>query len=292
MRDTTKAFGVFCLSSSTGLFLYWTMFLVSNFLKVQRFGIEIPNVNISTGVVGAVSVALFALGIISLRSKTCKTLVLVRKPQGKVGSILRADYASTYKKAGQSGSNLKSAIEAPKPRRYLRTKHTLGFVLLMNACIIAMTTGYVLTGLAMGTFSPLMVVCSQSMQPTFNYGDLIVIRGGPAENVEVGDIIAFNVPSPYDQLAASPTVHRVVEKWTENEKVYFKTKGDSNPSADSWEVPAENVVGRYTQFKIPYVGSVVIFLKTPLGVTFLISAVASVFLYSYYKKKGKNESVG
>jgi signal peptidase I len=290
MRDTTEAFGVFCLSSSTGLFLYWTMFLLSSFSRVQRFGLEIPNVNISTGVIGAVSVALFAFGIISLRSKNREPLMLARNSQGKVVSILRADYASTGKKAGQSGSNIRSAIKAPQQNKHLGTKPGFGLIFIVSGCIVALTTGCLLTGLAIGTFSPIMVVCSQSMQPTLEYGDLIVIRGGQAENVEVGDVIAFNVPSPYDQLAASPTVHRVVEKLTENGEVYFKTKGDSNPSADSWEVPTENVVGEYTQFKIPYVGSVALFFRTPLGVTFLIFAIASFFLYSYYKKR--RECVG
>ena len=103
--------------------------------------------------------------------------------------------------------------------------------------------------------------------------------------MKIGDIIAFRVPPPYDKIAASPTVHRVVEKWTENEKVYFRTKGDGNPSDDQWKLPAENVIGEYAQVKLPYLGFVAIFLKTPLGVSLLGLALASVFLYGYYKKK-------
>jgi signal peptidase len=260
------------------------MFLISNFMRVQRFGIDVPNINFSTGVIGAVSVALFTLGVISVRSKACEKLVLVRNAEGKVCSILRSEYPSTHKKAEQSVLDLKSAIEAPKLRLHLKTRHILGI-----AVLIAIVSGYALIGLAMGMFSPIMAVSSQSMRPTFDYGDIIVVRGEKAENVEVGDIIAFTVPPPFDRLAASPTVHRVVEKWVENDKTYFKTKGDGNPSADSWKLPAENVVGEYTQLKVPYVGSVAIFLKTPVGLALLNLAAVSGLLYSYYKKKEKNE---
>jgi signal peptidase I len=284
MRNSTKAFGVFCLSSSTGLFLYWIMFLISHFMRVQRFGIDVPNINFSTGVVGAVSVALFTLGIFSVRSKTCEKLVMVRNAGGKVCSILRSEYPSANRKPEQSMFDLESAMKAPKLRLHLKTRHILGI-----AALTAIVSGYALIGLTMGMFSPIMAVSSQSMTPTFNYGDLIVVRGEKAENVEVGDIIAFTVPAPFDRIAASPTVHRVVEKWVENDKTYFKTKGDSNPSADSWKLPAENIVGEYAQLKVPYVGSVAIFLKTPVGLALLNLAAASGLLYGYYKKKEKNE---
>lgn len=280
MKNMTKAFGVLCLSFSSGLLLYWTMFLISNFLRVQRFGVELPSINFSTGIIGAVSVALFAFGIISVRSKTCRKLVLVRNAEGRVGSIINTEYASAHKKADVTTFNPRSAIEAPKIGKNHKTKHILAI-----AVLTAIVSSYAIMGLAMGTFSPIMAVSSISMQPTFNYGDLIVIRGGQAENVEIGDIIAFNAPPPYDKLAASPTVHRVVEKWTENEKVYFRTKGDANLSDDQWKLPAENVIGEYAEVKLPYLGTVAIFLKTPLGLSLLGLALASVFFYGYYKKK-------
>ena len=256
------------------------MFLLSTFSKVQRFGVQIPNVNLSTGIIGAVSVALFASGILCLRSKPSNTVVLVRNPRGTIGAILRTDHVAPYNKTGQSNPTRKSAIEAPKPRTHRKTKHVLEFVL-----VTAPIMGYVLMGLALSTFSPIMAICSQSMQPTFTPGDLIIIRGVQVENVEVGDIIAFHVPSPYDSLAGSPTVHRVVDKREENTQVYFTTKGDSNPSADAWHVPAENVIGEYAQFKVPYMGAVTLFLRTPLGVTCLAVMVASIFLYNHYRKK-------
>jgi signal peptidase len=127
------------------------------------------------------------------------------------------------------------------------------------------------------------------MQPALNYGDLILMKGESVDSVDVGDVIAFNVPSPYDKVASSPTVHRVVEKWKENGEIYFGTKGDGNSDADAWSVPAENVIGVYAQFKLPYVGSLVIFLKSPLGLASLALALALVCVYSYYNKKVRHK---
>jgi signal peptidase I len=267
-----------------GIILYWTMFLISYFMRITRFGVEIPNINTSTGIIGAVCVALFTFGIISVRSKPCKTLVMLRNADGKV-SILQAERSITKGKAKQLTPATKFGIKAPKTAKHSKAKYALG-----SAALTAPILGYALIALMMGTYLPLMTVSSQSMQPTLNQGDLIVLKGEQAENINVGDVVAFNVPSPYNKLASSPTIHRVVEKCTKNEETYFKTRGDNNNDADTWEVPEENVVGKYSQFRIPYIGFIVIFLKTPLGLALLVLTVAFAFVYDHYKKKRMNET--
>jgi signal peptidase len=265
------------------------MFLLSNFLRIQRFGTEIPNVNLSTGIIGGICAALLTLGTISLRSKSTATLVMVRTAEGRVGSIVKADYSAIQLKAGTMELGVKTAARIPLFRNHRRIKYFVGV-----AALVLMVSSYLMTGVLMGFTlqqvvlagsSPLMVVSSQSMQPALSYGDLILMRGKEASNVAVGDVIAFSVPSPYDKVAASPTVHRVVEKWSENGEIYFKTKGDNNSEADAWIVPSENVIGVYAQSKVPYVGSAVIFLKSPLGLATLALILALVFVYGYYKKK-------
>ncbi len=291
LNNIAKTFGVLCLSAGTGLFLYWAMFLLSNFLRVQRFGTEIPNVNLSTGIIGGICAALLALGVISLKSKSASTLVMVRSAEGRVSSIIRADHATVQLKATPMKLDLKTVSRMSRLRNHRNMKYVVGV-----AAVAVVIGSYLTTGVLMGFTlqqivvsgsSPLMVVSSQSMQPALNYGDLLLMRGESAENVVIGDVIAFNVPSPYDKVASSPTVHRVTEKWTENGQIYFRTRGDGNADADAWIIPAENVIGVYTQFKVPYVGSLVIFLKSPLGIALLTSVLALVFVYSYYRKRSR-----
>ncbi len=269
------------------------MFLMSNFMRVQRFGIEIPNLNYSTGIIGAVCTALLAFGAISLRSKTPSTLAMARTAEGRISAIVQTDYNKIQLKANHMKLGPKTVSKMPQLRKRGRMKFiaeiaTLA-VLVSSYPLTALAMGFTLQQVVIAGSSPLMVISSQSMQPILSYGDLILMRGEKAENLGTGDIIAFNVPSPYDKVASSPTVHRVVDKWSKNGEIYFKTKGDSNSDADAWFVPAENVVGAYAQFKIPYVGSLVIFLKSPLGLASLILGLALVFLYGYYKKKEKHE---
>jgi|SRR3990170_6348000 len=294
MKNSSKSFGILCLSSGTGLLLYWTMFLLSNFFRAQRFGVDVPNMNVSTGIIGSICIALFAFGVINVGSKPTKTIVLVRTPEGKVSSIFNTDYGLANAKANFLRLGVKLAPKPPQPRKRVKTKCVLGIVALT-----ALVGSYPLTALAMGfriqdivsgSGSPLMVVSSQSMQPTLNYGDIIVMKAEKAEDIGVGDVIAFNVPSPYDRLSPSPTVHRVVGKWSDNGEFYYKTKGDSNSDNDAWNVTAATVAGEYTQLKVPYVGSLVIFLKSPLGLASLTLTFVSFLLYGYYRKKERSEA--
>ena len=63
----------------------------------------------------------------------------------------------------------------------------------------------------------------------------------------------------------------------EGGEVYFRTKGDNNPSADAWRIPSGNLIGRYVG-RIPYVGLPFLFLKTPTG----IAAAALMLLWIFY----------
>jgi len=262
-----------------------------------------PEVNASTGIIGAVCVALFTMGIISVKAESIismkarptRTLVLVRNTKGKVTSILQAENGRvTSGKATATPVNLKPDLQAPQPRKNGKAKYLLGTAILIalvsGYASTAFLMGYTVQDLTSGMCSPIMVVASQSMQPILNDGDVIFVRREQAENIEPGDIIAFNVPSPYDKLAPSPTVHRVIEKWTENGEIYFKTRGDNNDGADSWNVPAKNVIGEFTNIKISYIGFIFIFLRSPLGLASVTVTLALSIFYDYYQKRRNHKS--
>jgi len=58
----------------------------------------------------------------------------------------------------------------------------------------------------------------------FSMGDAFVVRGVPAEEIEIGDIIVYSVPQRKD-----PIIHRVVAIGDYNGRLTFFTKGDANP---------------------------------------------------------------
>lgn len=129
--------------------------------------------------------------------------------------------------------------------------------------VISVTLSY-----ALKVDNPVAVVISGSMEPVYYRGDIIVIKGTNPENIQIGDIIVYK--RPYQDI---PIVHRVINIIEENEKLYFVTKGDNNPSEDTYfengtkypGVPDHAVVGK-SLFKIPKLGYVTIFFKRLIGV--------------------------
>jgi signal peptidase I len=112
------------------------------------------------------------------------------------------------------------------------------------------------------TDHPILAVASGSMEPVLYAGDLILIEGvDNAADIHVdtkdaeqpGDIIVFY---RYDELI----VHRAVEKTLNSDGTYsFKTWGDNNGWPDGRPVKESEIVGRYIDFKIPWLGNIALF---------------------------------
>lgn len=131
-----------------------------------------------------------------------------------------------------------------------------------------------------------VIVLSGSMEPTYRVGSIIYYKDTPFEQIEVGDPITFHGEDS-DVLVT----HRVVEKLeTERE---FGTEGDANGSRDPGTVSYENVVGKATQFCIPYAGYFVNYGKQPAA----IAAMAAILLLGMladhlYKEEEKEAKDG
>lgn len=92
------------------------------------------------------------------------------------------------------------------------------------------------------TDTPVVAVFSNSMVPTYDKGDMIIVQGGT--NISVGDIVVYDA-SGYKY----PIIHRILNV-TANGVV---TKGDHNLSPDPWVTPLSKVHGKAI-FRIPYLG--------------------------------------
>lgn len=111
-----------------------------------------------------------------------------------------------------------------------------------------------------GRVFPLLVVKSGSMEPTLMVGDVILIdENVKPEDIKTGrdgDVIVFYKPGSNELI-----VHRAVARIDGG----FLTKGDANPGTDFWSpIPPENIVGRWTGFKLPYwtgIGYASLFLR-------------------------------
>ena len=125
-----------------------------------------------------------------------------------------------------------------------------------------------------------MIVLTDSMYPSIQKGDLIIVKETDAERLQEGDVISFYDP---DSAANSVVTHRIVRVDYAN-GLSFVTKGDANNAEDT-PVPAANVVGLY-QTKIKGAGNVAMFLQTPAGLVVCVG-VPLILLVVYELLRGR-----
>lgn len=116
------------------------------------------------------------------------------------------------------------------------------------------------------------IVLTGSMEPNLNINDLIVVKGVKEEDIKVGDIITF-----HEKNSVQTVTHRVIEIKNENGKVFYRTKGDNNNTADKDPVTYNEIDGKIL-FKLDKFGVIVTELFTGTGLIVLF-----LFLFiSYY----------
>ncbi|RLI31591.1 signal peptidase I [Candidatus Bathyarchaeota archaeon] len=150
------------------------------------------------------------------------------------------------------------------------------------------------------TSQPILAVTSESMKPTLNVGDLIVVKGVSIGEVlkdfnnGVEDIVVFYAYTPNNLKNPTVIVHRVVGVVWVDGKPYLKTKGDNNPIADPWlgtpGLPEENLVGKVVAV-IPMVGWLILFFKSPYGV-FTISLCLAFYIFTLIFRARKAKRIG
>ena len=83
----------------------------------------------------------------------------------------------------------------------------------------------------------IITVSSDSMSPTLVLGDTLVIEPIAIENIEEGDIIAF------DTHDTGILAHRVSEIFEKDGEIGLDTKGDHNEEPDLWSIYDEDLIG-------------------------------------------------
>lgn len=107
------------------------------------------------------------------------------------------------------------------------------------------------------------IVLSGSMEDAIKTGAVAYVDTNiKAEEIKVGDIIAFNT-------GAKQVTHRVVSINSDNS---FTTKGDANSVVDINSVKFSNYLGK-TIFSIPYLGYLLSIFQTKIGYAILIVIV-------------------
>lgn len=118
------------------------------------------------------------------------------------------------------------------------------------------------------------IILSGSMEPILSIDDLVFTK--KTEEIKVGDIVAF-----YDENGKR-VMHRVVEMKDDN----IITKGDANNTLDK-SITKNQIEGVYVG-KIKYVGKIIKFIKSPLGLLTSFLLITLILFFPSIKKEIKN----
>ncbi|WP_242319818.1 signal peptidase I [Bacillus cereus group sp. BfR-BA-01349] len=106
-------------------------------------------------------------------------------------------------------------------------------------------------------------------------GSIIAIEPNKdGSKYQKGDVITFKEK---DQKIIT---HRIIGVKDTNGKVMYETKGDNNNGPDLEPVLAENVVGKYADITVPYVGYLLNYANSKAGAALLL-IIPGVFLLGY-----------
>ena len=111
-------------------------------------------------------------------------------------------------------------------------------------------------------------ISTNSMSPSINIGDVIVVKNVEVEQINIGDIITF-------QKNGEKITHRVSDIQKTEEGISYITKGDNNNLEDSEKITYDNIDGKYV-LKIPFLGHIITFFQNQIIV--LISLLVLLIL--------------
>ena len=145
---------------------------------------------------------------------------------------------------------------------------TFVLVLVLAAAVALAVVPKALDGAA-------LTVLTGSMVPTYDPGDVVVVRGveDAARDVQVGDVVSFQ-PFPEDPTLVT---HRVVSKLFTSEGTRFVTRGDANGADDEPLRPEQ--VKAVAVYHVPWVGSVSLWLGQRRG-TVVLAAAGALLVYA------------
>lgn len=162
-----------------------------------------------------------------------------------------------------------------KALNILVTTILVGIVILAGGLNIAARASKDRTPTILGR--KVLSVLSGSMRPALGVGDVVVVRPlSPTDPIKDGDIITYR-SNAGDQNGMLIT-HRVISTVLVNGKpTAFITKGDANDSPDVSPIKREQVMGVY-QFRVPYMGYLSAFIRTPLGILLVLILPSLLFI--------------
>ena len=116
-------------------------------------------------------------------------------------------------------------------------------------------------------------IISQSMEPTINKHDIVIVNKVNEEDIKTNDIITFKINNEI-------ITHRIVSIDKENYNYIYTTKGDNNEVSDIEKIDYNQIEGKVIA-TIPKIGAILTILKNKI----VFAIILILLIISYYWQK-------
>ncbi len=123
------------------------------------------------------------------------------------------------------------------------------------------------------------MVMTGSMKPTYNIGDLIIVKEVAERELHAGNVITYSVGNSAETIS-----HRIIEITYENGKKEYKTKGDNNNSVDTDLVSFDKIQGKII-CKVSNVGLIISKITTGTGIAIILRIVSLNYICTNRKEE-------
>ena len=123
-------------------------------------------------------------------------------------------------------------------------------------------------------------IVSESMEPTLEINDVVVVKTCEATQLQKGDIITF-------QQDGRIISHRILDITKDKKIIKFRTKGDNNEIPDSDLIPESQVYGKVV-FSIKKIGKIISYIQNIRGLINIVFFVIIVYILVSLRDKQKN----
>ena len=123
-------------------------------------------------------------------------------------------------------------------------------------------------------------IVSESMEPTLEINDVVVVKTCEATQLQKGDIITF-------QQDGRIISHRILDITKDKKIIKFRTKGDNNEIPDSDLISEGQVYGKVL-FSIKKIGKIISYIQNIRGLINIVFFVIIVYILVSLRDKQKN----
>jgi len=140
---------------------------------------------------------------------------------------------------------------------------------------------------------PVLAVVSTSMLPTLNVGDLLIVQGTAAKDINAnygtGDIVIFK---PDESNPEYRVVHRAVKKENKTDGYWITTHGDNNPPGEE-RFNEKQLIGKVIA-RVPYLGNLSLLTQSQGSVYlfFMMAVVLIIILLIFWNTGSESETAG